>query len=182
MSREAEDAAVAFLLQLDPATQREVLERYEETFQTELNTPPKRLRRIAEAFHEAKRTLGRAPSVREYKAMRREHPDRGWPDPRSVTRWLGVRSWNDALVRMRLEPVLDGDVSRGRSARLTASLKSFRPCATVHETSGARRHSRNTSAGSDVRTSEIDLDDGRRRHGRSTVCSGALDLPGSPLG
>ncbi|MDP9226615.1 MAG: hypothetical protein M3P18_22800, partial [Actinomycetota bacterium] len=132
MSGEAVDAALAFLLRLDPATQREVLERYEETFQTELNTTASRLRRIAEAFHEAKRTLGRAPSVREYKAMRREHPDRGWPDPRSVTRWLGVRSWNDALVRMRLEPVLDGDVIEGATGptySIDEVVQAVRDCA-----------------------------------------------------
>jgi hypothetical protein len=113
MPGEAEEAAIAFLLQLDPATQREVLERYEKALQEELNTDSRRLRRIALSLHEAKRTLGRSPSVRDYKALRRAHPERGWPDPRSITRWLGVRSWNDALVRMRLEPVLEGDVIEG---------------------------------------------------------------------
>jgi hypothetical protein len=109
MPREAEDAVIAFLLQLDPATQREVLERYEEILQVELDTEPRRLRRVAVALHQARRTLGRSPSVRDYKALRRAHPERGWPDPRSITRWLGVRHWNDALVRMRLEPVSEGD-------------------------------------------------------------------------
>lgn len=113
MPGEAEDAAIAFLLRLDPATQREVLERYEEALQVETDTDSRRMRRIALALHQAKRTLGRSPSVREYKALRRTHPERGWPDPRSITRWLGVRSWNDALVRMRLEPVLRGDTIEG---------------------------------------------------------------------
>src|SRR5439155_22654344 len=94
MPREAEDAAIAFLLQLDPGTQREVLARYEEALQVELDTNSRRLRRIAVALHQTSRTLGRSPSLREYKALREEHPERGWPDPRSITRWLGVRSWN----------------------------------------------------------------------------------------
>src|SRR5215212_1968829 len=109
MSREAEDAAIAFLLRLDPATQREVLNRYEEALQVELDTTARRLRRVVGALHEAVRSLGRAPSVREYKGLRRDHPERGWPDPRSITRWLGVRGWNEALVRLGLEPVLEGD-------------------------------------------------------------------------
>jgi hypothetical protein len=113
MSQEAVDAAIAFLMRLDPATQREVLERYEETLQVELDTTSRRLRRIALALHQAKRELGKSPSVREYKALREAHRERGWPDPRSITRWLGVRSWNDALVRMRLEPVPEGDVVEG---------------------------------------------------------------------
>src|SRR4051812_4204765 len=104
MSREAEDAAIAFLLRLDPATQREVLARYEEALEAEPDTMSRRLRRVALALHEARRAVGgRSPSLREYRTMRLEHPEWGWPDPRSITRWLGVRSWNDALVRMRLE-------------------------------------------------------------------------------
>src|SRR5690349_8667941 len=111
MSREAEDAALAFLLSLDTATQREVLERFEEVLQDEPLSHARRLRRIAAAFFQARRALGgRSPSVREYKALRRDHPEWGMPAPQSVTRWLGVRGWNDALVRMRLEPVLEGDV------------------------------------------------------------------------
>lgn len=113
MPGEAEDAAIAFLKQLDPASQLEVLRRYEEILQVELDTDSRRLRRIALALHQARRILGRPPSVREYKALRRKNPERGWPDPRSITRWLGVNSWNDALVRLRLEPVLEGDVIEG---------------------------------------------------------------------
>jgi hypothetical protein len=85
---EAEDAAVAFLSQLDPVTQIEVLRRFEEVLQRELDTESSRERRVAAALHGAKQTLGKAPSVREYKALRREHPERGWPDPRSITRLL----------------------------------------------------------------------------------------------
>lgn len=48
MSDEVEDAAIAFLLRLDPATQRELLRRYEEVVQAELDTDSARLRRIAE--------------------------------------------------------------------------------------------------------------------------------------
>jgi Homing endonuclease associated repeat len=110
MTGEVEDAALAFLLKLGPASQLEVLARYEEVLQFELDSTPRRLRRIALALHQVRRILGRSPSLREYKRLRRKYPERGWPDPRSVTRWLGVRSWNDALVRLRLEPVLEGDV------------------------------------------------------------------------
>jgi HNH endonuclease len=114
MSREAEDAAIAFLLRLDPATQRELLERFGEVMEEEPLSQSRRLRRVAAALYEAKRALGgTSPSVREYRRMREEHPEWGWPAPGSVTRWLGVRGWNDALVRMRLEPVLEGDVIEG---------------------------------------------------------------------
>jgi hypothetical protein len=109
MSEEMADAAMAFLLRLEPATQREVLKRYEEALQQELDTDSARLRRIAVALHQTTRTLGHPPSVREYKRLREQHPERGWPDPRSITRWLAVRSWNDALVRLGLTAVLDGD-------------------------------------------------------------------------
>lgn len=132
MPREAEDAAIAFLLQLDPATQREVLERYEEALQVELDTTSRRLRRIAVALHQTSRTLGRSPSLREYKALREKHPERGWPDPRSITRWLGVRSWNDALVRMRLEPVLEGDAIEGAigpTYSIDEVIRAVRDCA-----------------------------------------------------
>jgi HNH endonuclease len=110
---EAEDAAIAFLLRLDPVTQSEVLRRFEEVLQRELDTESSRERKVATALHEAKRTLGKPPSIEQYNALRRAHPERGWPDPRSVKRWLGVRSWNDALVRVRLEPVLEGDTIEG---------------------------------------------------------------------
>lgn len=118
---EAEEAAIAFLMQLDPASQLEVLRRFEEVLQLEGDSQSRRLRRVALALHEARRLFGRSPSVREYKAMRRKHPEWGWPDPRSITRWLGVRSWNDALVRLRLEPVLEGDVIEGAIVRTSLS-------------------------------------------------------------
>lgn len=113
MPGEAEEAAIAFLMRLDPASQLEVLKRFEEVLQPEGDSQSRRLRRAALALHEARRVFGKSPSVREYKALRRKHPEWGWPDPRSITRWLGVRSWNDALVRLRLEPVLEGDVIEG---------------------------------------------------------------------
>ena len=74
MPDEAEDAAVAFLSKLDPVTQIEVLRRFEEILQRELDTETSRERRVAAALHDAKRTLGKPPSVEEYKALRREHP------------------------------------------------------------------------------------------------------------
>jgi hypothetical protein len=129
---EAENAAIAFLLQLDPATQREVLERFEEALEVETDNESRRRRRVTQALHEAKRTLGKSPSVREYKALRRAHPERGWPDPRSITRWLGVRSWNDALVRMRLEAVVTGDVIEGAIGPMYSvdeGIQAVRDCA-----------------------------------------------------
>lgn len=76
MPGEAGKAAIAFLLRRDPPTQIELLRRYEEAQQTEFNTTPRRLRRVALALHEATRTLGRSPSLREYKRLtRRWHPD-----------------------------------------------------------------------------------------------------------
>jgi hypothetical protein len=132
MPGEAEDAALAFLLQLDPATQREVLERFDQVLQAEGDTQSRRLRRVAQALHDAKRILGKSPSVREYKALRRERPMEGWPDPRSVTRWLGVRGWNNALVRMRLEPVLDGDefeCTIGPTYSIDEVIRAVRDCA-----------------------------------------------------
>jgi hypothetical protein len=132
MSREAEDAAVAFILRLDPATQSQVFERIEEVLQLELDSEDRRLRKVAVALHQARRTLGRSPSVRDYKTLRRTHPERGWPDPRSITRWLGVRTWNDALVRMRLEPILHGDVVEGwigQTYSVDEVIQAVRDCA-----------------------------------------------------
>src|SRR5690349_12368006 len=77
VSGEAEEAAIAFLKQLDPASQLEVLRRYEEILQVELDTDSRRVRRVAVALHQARRILGRPPSVREYKALRRKNPKRG---------------------------------------------------------------------------------------------------------
>lgn len=113
MSDEAVGALLAFIHQLETASQREFLRLLEEDLQVELDSDSARLKRIALALHQTTRTLGKAPSVREYRRLRRENPERGWPDPRSVTRWLGVRSWNDALVRVGLEAVLDGDTIEG---------------------------------------------------------------------
>jgi hypothetical protein len=152
MPREAEDAALAFILQLDPATQREVLERFEEVLQLEPDSVARRLRRVAAALHGAKRLLGRSPSVRDYKTLRRSHPERGWPDPRSITRWLGVRSWNDALVRMRLEPLLEGDVvegSIGQTYSIDEVIQAVRDCA---NDLGRPRPSPTTSPGSTAPT------------------------------
>lgn len=132
MSDEAENAVIAFLLQLDPATLRAIFGRFEEVLQAELDSVSARLRRIALALHQASRLLGRSPSVREYKRLRHEHPEHGWPDPRSITRWLGVRSWNDALVRMGLDAVLDGDAIEGAigpSYGIEEVVQAVRDCA-----------------------------------------------------
>ncbi|HZT15699.1 MAG TPA: hypothetical protein VFA19_07090 [Gaiellaceae bacterium] len=123
---------MAFLLRLDPASQLEVLRRFEEALQVELDTQPARLRRVVAALHEARQMFGRAPSLREYEAERRKHPERGWPDPRSVTRWLGVYGWKDALVRLRLEPVQEGDEiegSLGPTYSIDEVLQAVRECA-----------------------------------------------------
>jgi hypothetical protein len=112
VSENAEEAALAFLLALEPSCQYGVYERLGELLAVPDGEqfPRRRLSRVARALHEAKRELGRSPSVREYEALRRAHPEWEWPSERSVKRWLGVRSWNDALVRVGLEPVVDGDV------------------------------------------------------------------------
>jgi hypothetical protein len=123
LSGEAEEAAVAFLLRLDPATQQEVLARYEEALQVELDTTPRRLRRVARALHEATRNLGRPPAVREYRTLRREHPEYGWPDPRSITRWLGVRSWTSRSHCLR--PRVDEQRPRGVGTGVTTARTSM---------------------------------------------------------
>lgn len=134
MTEEAADAAMAFLMKLDPAVQRAVLERFEEALAVapSESSDHRRIRRAGRALHEAKRILGRSPSVREYKKLRREHPEHEWPETRSVTRWLGVRSWNDALVRMRLEPLAEGDVIEGAigpTYTVEDVLQALRDCA-----------------------------------------------------
>ncbi len=109
--RSSEEAALAFLLHLDPAVQHEVFERFGEI----LSIPTghgdvRRLRDVVRALREARSVLGRSPSLREYRELRRVHPEWTWPPERSVVRWLGVRGWNNALVRAGLEAVTDGDV------------------------------------------------------------------------
>ena len=132
MPDEAEEAVVAFMHALDPATLREVLRRFEEAFQVEIDSKSSRDRRIALALHQASRILGKSPSVREFKALRLAHLDNGWPEPRTIMRWLGVRSWNGVLVRMGLEPLLDGDtIERGIAPIYTIDevIQALRDCA-----------------------------------------------------
>jgi hypothetical protein len=81
---EAEDAAIAFLLQLDPATQREVLERYEEALQLEGDSDSRRMRRIALALHEAKRTA----TITDYLAWQRRPDVRDRPGRRPASTWV----------------------------------------------------------------------------------------------
>lgn len=121
--RASEDAALAFLLRLDPATQHRVYERYGEALAVpaEERFSHRRVHRVARALHEAHHGLGRSPSVREYEQLRRRHPENDWPSEQSVKRWLGVRTWNNALVRIGLEAVVEGDVIE------TPGPQAFRP-------------------------------------------------------
>lgn len=66
MSDEAVSALLAFIHQLDTATQRTFLRLLEADLQVELDTDSARLRRIALALHQTTRALERSPSVREY--------------------------------------------------------------------------------------------------------------------
>src|SRR5947208_3317811 len=104
MSDEMVEAALAFISRLDPAAQHSLHERFSEVLSIPLDerSGSRRVSRVARSLFEAKRELGESPSVPQYKELRRAHPDWEWPDPRSVTRWLGVRSWNEALVRIGL--------------------------------------------------------------------------------
>ena len=83
---------------LDPAAQLEVARRFEEALQVELDTQPGRERRIVAALHAARRRLGRSPSIREYEAMRREHPEVGMARPAldHALAWVlaGTRRWS----------------------------------------------------------------------------------------
>ena len=48
-------------------------------------------------------------SEREYRRLRDAHYERGWPEARSLARWLGDGTWNDALARAGLAAVDDPD-------------------------------------------------------------------------
>jgi hypothetical protein len=121
--RDSEEAALAFLLRLDPAVQHAVYEQFGEVLAVPRNEQfaNRRVSRVARALREAKRLLGKSPSVREYEQLRRAHPEWEWPSEQSVTRWLGLRGWNNALVRMGLEAVVEGDVIE------TPGPQSYRP-------------------------------------------------------
>jgi hypothetical protein len=50
----------------------------------------------------------RLVSIESYRRLRAEHPESNWPPDGSLRRWLGG-SWNQALKRAALKPVVDGD-------------------------------------------------------------------------
>lgn len=62
------------------------------------------------ALREAADLLRRSPSVEGYEALRREHPDRGWPSESTVRRVLGGGQWAPALAASHLEAIADADV------------------------------------------------------------------------
>jgi hypothetical protein len=103
----------------------------------ELRATPKdeRVARAVAALREASDLLEREGrsglTVDEYRCLRADNPDAGWPPDGSIRRWLGG-SWNDALKRARLAPVPDGDlVIRELGAGFTDDelLAAVRQCA-----------------------------------------------------
>lgn len=62
------------------------------------------------ALREAADVLGRSPSIKEYRSLRRELPELELPADGNIRRWLGG-GWNDCLRRALLDAVTDGDFS-----------------------------------------------------------------------
>lgn len=107
-------AVMAAIDQLDPAKQQALLK----TIQIDLqlgdlvpNSAPSKLQRALAALVEASALNGEEPLSRDrFVALRLAHGKKGeWPDDRSIRRWLGASTWNDALRRARLAATPDGD-------------------------------------------------------------------------
>ena len=76
------------------------------------NTDPKRERRALAALMQAADASGEVVLTQQRYRVLRETLGKTseWPDDRCVRRWLVAPSWNDALRRVRLDAVPDGDV------------------------------------------------------------------------
>jgi Homing endonuclease associated repeat len=61
------------------------------------------------ALRRAAEVLGHSPSVEEYRSLRSEHKDAGFPSDGTIRRILGG-SWNDALASAHLQTVEGGDM------------------------------------------------------------------------
>lgn len=98
---------------LDEASQHDVLDELRRRLAiSELRDGPADSRR-AEAvrgLREAAALNGGSPSWRTYVRLQVEHPDADLPHPGTVKKWLGARTWNEALAEAHLESVPDGEV------------------------------------------------------------------------
>lgn len=82
------------------------------------------------ALRECAQALGHSPSIKEYRAYRRETDDRLPPDA-SIRRWAGG-SWNDALLRARLDAEVEPDVlvvDLGPAFTAQEAIHAIRDCA-----------------------------------------------------
>ncbi len=106
-------AVLAAIRSLDPAKQHEVEAALRADLQADdliRDSRPARERSAIAALVQAASLADDATlSLERYRALRSKHTNRGWPDDRSIRRWLGVSSWNDALRRARLDVTPDGD-------------------------------------------------------------------------
>lgn len=83
------------------------------------------------ALRECAQALGHSPSIKEYRTYRRETDDR-LPSDGSIRRWAGG-SWNEALLRARLDAEVEPDVlviDLGPAFTAEEAIQAMRDCAT----------------------------------------------------
>ena len=105
----AADVVWAGVLALDEGTKHELLALLRQQLEVpeERESPHQaRVARAIAALREAAEILEESPSVEEYRRLRAENPERGWPADGSVRRWCGG-TWNDVLERAHLDRIAE---------------------------------------------------------------------------
>ncbi|MGZ4315798.1 MAG: homing endonuclease associated repeat-containing protein [Gaiellaceae bacterium] len=125
---------------LDVVGQHAVSQRLDASFQSATRNPSTPRSKAAAAvagLHRAARHLGRTPSVKGFRRLRRDHPELELPSDTNIRRWLGVGDnggWNDCLCAAGLDAISDGDFTSpliGRTYRFDDSevFDALRECA-----------------------------------------------------
>jgi hypothetical protein len=100
-------AAFAYFLALPEEDQREFHNETSRLLHASIKPRSAQVYRVREAIRsmvEATAAVGGAPTIREFETLSIEHPEWDWCPVRSIKRWLGVRSWDDALARAGIAP------------------------------------------------------------------------------
>jgi hypothetical protein len=100
------NAVWAAFMELDLALQHDLLRELQELLavpEGSRSISGTRIARAIAALREAADELGHSPSVKDFRRLRFEHPERRWPPESSIRVWLGSGRWNGSLSRAGLE-------------------------------------------------------------------------------